>query len=211
MNRSEYQQRQRKDCAAAHALGGDSCDDEDVSSLGLSLGSVQSAPALGGLGLGLHSGGSGGGGGRGRGRRRGHKRTPRADTAGAVVSDRGNSFTAFDNVNPLEGGIRVSTSPLSLREAELDHNRLEGGGRGLRRGGGGGGGAGRGRRGGALSPLSTSVRGDSSVGPESVGGLEENADEDADPHLSLLKVFSTTVPYKLPQCSSTLVTEIKQP
>ncbi len=57
MSRSEYRQRQRQQgMSDAHTLDGG----EDASTLGFSLGSVQSAPALGGLGLGLD--GSGGGG-----------------------------------------------------------------------------------------------------------------------------------------------------
>lgn len=156
MSRSEYQERQRKqDLSDANTLDGG----EDTSTLGFSLGSVQSAPALGGLGLAVGQRGSGGAGGAGSGAEGGGGR--RAVSGGGGGS-RGTSITAFENVNPFAGGIRVATStPQTFGGAT----------------------------GGDLSPLSASVGGQSGgklfsgAGPETTSVGEED-----DPHLALVKV-----------------------
>lgn len=157
MSRSEYQERQRKqDLSDTNTLD---CG-EDASTLGFSLGSVQSAPALGGLGLSLTGNGGGGGGCGGAGSGAGGVGGRRAVSGGA--GSRGTSITAFENVNPFEGGIRVATStPPKIG----------------------------GTAGGDLSPLSTSVGGQngrkffSAAGPETSSVGEED-----DPHLALVKV-----------------------
>lgn len=162
MSWSEYLQRQRKTDAISsfNALGGNK---DDTSTLGFSLGSVRSAPAPLGRG-------SGGGGGE-------IKSNPRAGTAGPDAgSKRVGSFTAFDTVNPLEGGIRVEPAAFPPR-LQVRKSRFGGG----RRVGSGGEGA--------LSPLSISVAGQeewTAAGPESNGDDEEASD----PHLSLIKVKS---------------------
>lgn len=155
MSRREYQERQRKqDLSDANTLD---CG-EDASTLGFSLGSVQSAPALGGLGLGQR--GTGGADRAGPGAEGGGGR--RAVSGGGGGGSRGTSITAFENVNPFAGGVRVATStPPRFRETA----------------------------GGDLSPLSTSVGGQSSgkgflgAGPET-----SSVGEDDDPHLALVKV-----------------------
>lgn len=187
MSRSEYKERQRtiNDMNSAHSLG--NFTDEDVSTVGLSLGSIQSAPAITGLGLGQNADSRGGerrrGGGDSRGGYDSQRRSARAGTAEPRGSSRGHSLTAFDDVNPLEGGVRV---------------RRTGGAPGK---GGEGRGAGfgvsgaSGASGGALSPLSVSIAGGedgweaaSAAGPESAekGGYEE--EDVTDPHLLLVKV-----------------------
>lgn len=157
MSRTEYRERQRKqDLSDANTLD---CG-EDASTLGFSLGSVQSAPALGGLGLGQASSGDAGGVSSGAGRGGGRRAV---SGGGGGGGSRGTSITAFENVNPFDGGVRVATST-------------------PQRSGGAGGGD--------LSPLTASVEEQSggnffppSTGPEtSFGGGDE------DPHLALVKV-----------------------
>lgn len=156
MSRSDYQQRQRQqDLCDANTLDGGG----DASTIGFSLGSVQSAPALGGLGLGLDGGGGGNEGGR----------QPRSGSGGG----RGTSITAFEDVNPFAGGVRVTTSAPDWRGGE------ERGAVGSATGAG------------DLSPLSASIGGQSGggrffsgAGPES-SSVGEDSD---DPHLALVKV-----------------------
>lgn len=169
MSKADYQQRQRKtdSISSLNALGRNSKNDEvDSSTLGFSLGSVQSAPALIGQGLGVdRNQNSGVGNGVGRG-----SRNARAATAGIGSSGtRGHSFTAFDNIDPLDGGVRVPrASPLSIPHDE---------GVGVPA---------------ALSPLSMSVSeggapawgGSGAARPEYAGGDKD----DNDPHLRLVKV-----------------------
>lgn len=153
MSRAEYRERQRKqDLSDANTLD---CG-EDTSTLGFSLGSVQSAPALGGLGL--DQAGSGGAGGARSDAERGGGR--RAVSGGG--GSRGSSITAFENVNPFEGGTRVATSTPQTS-----------GGMG----------------GGDLSPLSASV-GEQSGGRCFPGAGPETSSvgEEDDPHLALVKV-----------------------
>lgn len=166
MSRSEYRERQRKtDLSASRACG--MGDGEDSSSaFGFSFGSIQSAPALGRQGLGLTEigggGGEGGGGGGGGGagaRRGGNSSGGRGITGSGTGSDRSQNFTAFDNINPFEGGVKIETPTT---------------------GGGGWG------EGGVLSPLSTVTGGDRSgkfaADPESQslndgrGGQERGVD-----------------------------------
>lgn len=163
MSRSEYRERQRQqDLSDTHTLDGG----EDASTLGFSLGSVQSAPALGGLGAGLN-GNSGGGGGGGLGGGGGRK----AFSGGGDGGGRGTSITAFENVNPFAGGVRVATST---------PKRVTGEGRTVAAT----------ATGGDLSPLSASVGGQSGgmfgfgAGPESSSVGEESDDL----HLALVKV-----------------------
>ncbi|CAM9196559.1 unnamed protein product [Ectocarpus sp. 12 AP-2014] len=160
MSRSEYRERQRR-----QDLSGSSMLDrgEDASSLGFSLGSVQSAPALRGLGLGLNSNAAGGG------REGGGRRAVSGGRGGGGGGvGRGTSITAFEDVNPFTGGMRVDTS--------------------LPAGGDGRGAAGAAATGGDLSPLTASVGGQSGrffpgAGPES-SSVGETSD---DPHLALVK------------------------
>ncbi|CAM9474718.1 unnamed protein product, partial [Hapterophycus canaliculatus] len=154
MSRSEYQQRQRQqDLCDANTLDGRG----DSSTIGFSLGSVQSAPALGGLGLGLDgSAGSGEEGGR--------------QSLSGGGGGRGTSITAFEDVNPFAGAVRVTTSAPTCG------------------GGGGEKGAAGSAMGGDLSPLSASIGGQSGMffsgaGPE-CSSLGEDSD---DPHLALVK------------------------
>eukprot|EP00752_Nemacystus_decipiens_P002394 g2259.t1 len=155
MSRSEYRERQRKqDLSDVSTLD----HGEDASTLGFSLGSVQSAPALRGLGLGQSGSGgvvgagssAGGGGGR------------RALSGGGGGGSRGTSITAFENVNPFEGGVRVA-SPTPQKSGET--------------------------AGGDLSPLSASVGGQSGGRFFPVAGPEtwSSVGEDDDPHLALTK------------------------
>lgn len=117
MSRSEYRERQRKtDLSASQACGVG--DGEDSSSaFGFSFGSIQSAPALGRQGLGpteIEGGDGGGGRGRGGAKRGGNGSGARgvtgSGTGSGTGSDRGQSFTAFDNINPFEGGVKIETT-----------------------------------------------------------------------------------------------------
>ncbi|CBN74549.1 hypothetical protein Esi_0030_0041 [Ectocarpus siliculosus] len=161
MSRSEYRERQRRqDLTGSSMLDGG----EDASSLGFSLGSVQSAPALRGLGLGLNGNAAAGGGRDGGGRRA----VSGGRGSGGRGVGRGTSITAFEDVNPFAGGIRVDTSPPA--------------------GGDGRGAAGASGTRGDLSPLTASVGGQSGsffpgAGPES-SSVGETSD---DPHLALVK------------------------
>ena len=142
MSRSEYKQRQRQqDISDAHTLDGG----EDTSTLGFSLGSVKSAPALGGLGLGLN--GSGGSGGV-RGGRRAVSGDGSGGGAGGGGGGRGTSITAFENVNPFAGAIRVAKAMPTRFAGET----------------------------GGLSPLSASVESFSGAGPESWSAGEDPED-----------------------------------
>lgn len=160
MSKSEYQQRQRTaEISAAHSVG--SGYDDDLSTLGFSLGSVQSAPALGELGLGLDDERSGA--------PRTLRRVNASSRAGTVGcgAGHGSSFASFNNINPFEGGVRMTSSASASRRA--------------------GDGDSGSHRTGSLSPLSSTVSQGAFIaaGPESTGGEEE---EEADPHLSLMKV-----------------------
>lgn len=159
MSRSEYRQRQRQQgMSDAHTLDGG----EDASTLGFSLGSVQSAPALGGLGLGLSGSRDGGSGGRGGRRAVSGDGNGGGGGWGASGGSRGTSITAFENVNPFAGAVRVDNSSQKGCVGE----------------------------GGGLSPLSASVggeggdRGFSGAGPES----SSVGEDPEDPHLALVKV-----------------------
>eukprot|EP00903_Cladosiphon_okamuranus_P014952 g13840.t1 len=106
MSRSEYQERQRaQDLSDTNTLD---CG-EDASTLGFSLGSVKSAPALGGLGLGQR--GVGGVGVAGSGAESwGGRRAVSGGGGGGGGGSRGTSISAFETVNPFAGGVRVATS-----------------------------------------------------------------------------------------------------
>lgn len=183
MSRSEYRQRQRStdtlNAVNAPGVSMITGRDEDISSLGFSLGSVQSAPAL--IGLGLAEGDVGGG--QEMGPMAHGDRSSRAGTGGLEKS-RGGSLSAFDNVNPLEGGVRV---PVRTRVVPSRGSRA--GDLGWRDRQEGDGKRGSTRSSGALSPLSISINrdGDKSLvlpGPESTDD-EEGED---DPHIMLVKV-----------------------
>lgn len=181
MSRSEYRERQRVTDGCSSTRGsarfGEGSGDEESSTLGFSLGSVRSAPAFMGPGL----GGDGDLDGR-RGRACGWGgQGPRGGTAGRDAS-RCRSLAPFDNINPLEGGVRVRRG-----DAGPAHCRSAASGRGPGRDGGGERStAGSSGASGALSPLSVPLGQDESptAGPESFD-VEEG---DVDPHLSLLKV-----------------------
>lgn len=185
MSRNEFQQRQRSTASmsANDISGGNGGNLDDMSSsLGFSLGSVQSAPTMGGFALGLN------GESKTRGGRRGQKlKYPRGGTGGSAPggggvgagsgSGRGDSFSAFNNLNPLSGGVRVPSAIPS------SHSR-----RGF---GAGSSSMSRGGDEGGFSPLSLSIDSDSafpsrSHGPESSLGWEE--EESTDPHALLMKV-----------------------
>ncbi|CAM9372894.1 unnamed protein product [Ectocarpus fasciculatus] len=158
MSRSEYRERQRRqDLSGTSMLDGG----EDASSLGFSLGSVKSAPALRGLGLGLNGNGGGGDGTAGGGRR-----AVSGGRGSGGVGGRGTSITAFEDVNPFAGGIRVDISPPAAGDGRAVAAAT----------------------GGDLSPLTASVGGQSGrffpgAGPES-SSVGETPD---DPHLALVK------------------------
>lgn len=157
MSRSEYQERQRKqDLPDANTFD---CG-EDASTLGFSLGSVQSAPALRGLGLGQR--GSGGVGVASSGAEGGGGRRTVSGGGGGGGGSRGTSITAFEDVNPFAGGVRVATSTPQNSG---------------------------GAAGGDLSPLSASVEGQSGGKFFSGAGPETSSvGDDDDPHLALVKV-----------------------
>lgn len=177
MSWGEYRQRQRKtdSMSSLNAFGGNNNTDEtDVSTLGFSLGSIQSAPAQIAQRETLSQNSAGGGSGCG-----GHNRgqNSRAGTAGIGSGSRGHSFTAFDNIDPLDGGVRVaratSSPPRNMQSARF--------GKGYRAPG-------------PLSPLSMSVGDDGAgaggggaAGPEWIG----DDDDSRDPHLQLLQVTSS--------------------
>lgn len=116
MSISEYrQQRQRgtEYCATMNNLAGKG--DGETSSLGFSLGTVQSAPALGGFRHGMKEGEGF------RGKLAGRLR---ADTAGHDPFSRGDSFIAFEDVDPRLGGVAAPSSSSEAGSSRREREEL---------------------------------------------------------------------------------------
>ena len=164
MSRGEYRQRKRTHDfgAAAHSMGGEG--DTEKSYLGFSVGTVQSAPELVG-GLDNKLGGDRGAGGGSATRDSRTRNRGRAGTVGSNQVHRGDSFSTFDDVNPLKGATKMPSSSTSSPRRELIGDERDGYGD-VR---------------GDLSPFSTPVyEEDESFGegPESVSDREEEKEDE---------------------------------
>lgn len=109
MSRNEYRERQRDNdgLTSAHSLSrlGGEGKDNDTSMFGFSLGSIQSAPALAGLGLAVGDDGAE----RCGAATADRDWSPRVETAG-LSSTRCQNIATFDNINPFDGGIKAKRS-----------------------------------------------------------------------------------------------------